>query len=126
MFFSKRFENIRSEIHEKIFTHSLQLSQLNQKISSYLFKRTSNEFLNINKLNEKISFGIHQIILSSFQNLLWIESKIQQNDPDLVLKNGFTFIVQNNIRIRRVKDLDKSDNVEIVWADGKLNVLVKP
>ncbi|MBK7812176.1 MAG: exodeoxyribonuclease VII large subunit [Saprospiraceae bacterium] len=120
------FENIRSEIHEKIFTHSLQLSQLNQKISSYLFKRTSNEFLNINKLNEKISFGIHQIILSSFQNLLWIESKIQQNDPDLVLKNGFTFIVQNNIRIRRVKDLDKSDNVEIVWADGKLNVLVKP
>ncbi|MBK9043159.1 MAG: hypothetical protein IPN97_08185 [Saprospiraceae bacterium] len=77
-------------------------------------------------MNEKISFGIHQIILSSFQNLLWIESKIQQNDPDLVLKNGFTFIVQNNIRIRRVKDLDKSDNVEIVWADGKLNVLVKP
>jgi len=120
------FENIRTEIQQRIFTHSLQLSQLNQKINSYLLKRASNEFLNINKLSEKIASRIHQIIFYSIQNLLLAESKIQQNDPELVLKNGFTVVVQNNKRIRRVKDLNKSENIEIVWADGKLDVLSKP
>ncbi len=88
-----------------------------------------NNFEKILSNYTKNTAKIKQTFINSFESYInqrayemgLIENTINKLNPLEILKRGYAKIEQKGKAIKKIKDLDKFNNFEVVFADGKIN-----
>lgn len=95
---------------------------LRQLKASFRFK---NYRLTMDESYNRLKRSVNNRLMGLKTAVDGIEKVFQQINPELTLKRGYTYILRDNKAITRSKELKTSDEVEIVFYDGKNKAVIK-
>lgn len=80
--------------------------------------------LELSNLNEKFNRAIERLLITKKETLKNLEIKVESFYPKNIFKKGYSVVLKKNKTIFSCKEVKKGDNLEIVFRDGKIEVLV--
>jgi exodeoxyribonuclease VII large subunit len=95
---------------------------LRQLKMSFRFKEYR---MSIDESSNRLKRLVNNRIVSFKTAVDSLEKVFQQINPALTLKRGYTYILRDNKTVTRSNELNVSDEVEIVFYDGKNKAIVK-
>ena len=95
---------------------------LRQLKMSFRFKEYR---MSIDESSNRLKRLVNNRIVSFKTAVDSLEKVFQQINPELTLKRGYTYILRDNKTVTRSNELNVSDEVEIVFYDGKNKAIVK-
>lgn len=98
-------------------------------ITSRVFKNPyemiQNNYLKIDSFIKTLQNGINNRYKDSKNQFISIISKLDSLSPLKTLSRGYVIAQKNGTTIKTVKDLQKDDNIEITFIDGKKEAIIK-
>lgn len=98
-------------------------------ITSRVFKNPyemiQNNYLKIDSFIKALQNGINYRYKDSKNQFISIISKLDSLSPLKTLSRGYVIAQKNGTTIKTIKDLQKDDNIEITFIDGKKEAIIK-
>jgi exodeoxyribonuclease VII large subunit len=111
-------------IRQRIENERLLLQNIQQRGNASVNIRIVREKNRLNDYLTKIhNIAERQIIIENSKIKL-IEQKISANDPQNILKKGYTLTLHNGVAVTSPSELQESDEVTIMFAKGSVNAVV--
>ncbi|MGC8859277.1 MAG: exodeoxyribonuclease VII large subunit, partial [Ignavibacteria bacterium] len=125
-----RLDDIYKDLNDMINNRLDELKNILTNSEQFLKQlRMSWRFKNYHMVIEESSDRLNRIITNRLASLATsvdsIEKVFQQINPELTLRRGYTYILRDDKTITRSKELRVSDEVEIVFYDGKNKATIK-
>ncbi len=113
-------------VAQTAFTHiNYDLQSILKTIRSTSKNKLTEFKYNLDITKGKIYQSVQIKINHSQYSLQSIKEKINLQNPLEVLKKGYVIVVQNNKKIKSVKDFDMLNTADLNFADGKIEVKPK-
>ena len=115
--FSNSFQFLINNKYNELYYNSTKLKPPNELL---ILKKiqSKNLFKNLNiQISQKIKYNIF-----SFKNIIRV---LKSNSIDHNLKKGYVILKKYNKIIKRAKQLEKKDDIQIKFFDKKINVKIK-
>lgn len=111
-------------IRQRIENERLLLQNIQQRGNASVNIRIVREENRLNDYLTKIhNIAERQIIIENSKIKL-IEQKISANDPQNILKKGYTLTLHNGVAVTSPSELQESDEVTIMFTKGSVNAVV--
>ena len=83
------------------------------------------EIKNIEILKDNLNDEINNIIKNNTKHIDTLKIKLDLLNPENILDKGYSIVYKDNKIIKDIKDINISDNINIVVKTGKINANVK-
>lgn len=87
--------------------------------------RFAREYQNLDYKKTALNQLLHFKINAFHNTLLFLEKSIQNADPEQIMKKGFSITLKNGKRIKDKNDLQKNDEIETVFSNGRVKSKVQ-
>jgi len=121
--FSQSFTRIMEKI---INNHKERMDNQWERMTVRFFSKMDYFFEKRNYFSQSISSNFQKMIFHFKQNLDLVEKQLLSNDPNLKLKQGYSFIKDENGKIiRSVKKISEKQKILVTVSDGGFRAIVK-
>lgn len=86
--------------------------------------RTSNEKIKLERLMSSLKNESINTIRNQQHKLSLYENKIDNANPQHILKLGYSLVTHNGKVVKNISDVTKNDKLEIIISDGMINSIV--
>jgi len=104
----------------KINTAHTQLQTIKSGLMHFSEKKTSGHISNIQFTVLQLNNSVNQLFASKLPQLKIIENQIILNNPENILKKGYTLTIQNGKIVKRLKNINLANEIETKFTDGTL------
>ena len=122
--FEGRIEQLGVELQrniiERIRYEESHLSSVREMINLSLNQRMSYEHNRIDRYNDDLGNSIERLFLINNNFLEKMGLIISGNDPKNILEKGYAYITKEGSHIRRKKELEREDEIQLHLQDGKI------
>ena len=102
-----------------------RLAFLRKNLDRYIQGTLAYQFENIDKLKTTLTESIQYAIENKFHQVEKLKLRLENVNPLMPLQKGFTLTLKNGERIKSSGDLIINDEIETIFADGKIKSIVK-
>jgi len=128
------FESRLQDIHLKINQEAGRISQQEtlmlqssyQKIRMTALQSLAQHQHDLQRTQQNLRTSSTSLVHTAQEEIIQLESKIDQSDPEVILKRGFSITIQNNRLIRQMEDLDPMAEISTVLSDGVIKSKMVP
>lgn len=100
------------------------LELIMQNISAKVSNKLEVAKMNLNHIIQNIENGIDARLQKQELNLQMISEYIKRSNPNAILKKGYAKIEKDSKSISSIENLNKDDNIDVYFYDGKINATV--
>lgn len=97
------------------------LDRLMSRITTKLQSRVSTAQRKLAILSQNIQPVLERKMLNESHRLQMLEQRIKSQDPELLLKRGYSITLKEGKSVKRAADLQPGDIIETRFAEGKVN-----
>ena len=98
-----------------------RLDRLMNRLTSELQSKVSTAQRKLEILSQNIQPILERKMLNESHRLQMLEQRIKSQDPELLLKRGYSITLKDGKSVRRAADLHSGDIIETRFAEGKVN-----
>ena len=101
------------------------LDRLMNRLTSNLQSKVSNAQRRLEILSQNIQPVVERKMLNESHRLQLLQQRIQAQDPELLLKRGYSITLKDGKSIRSASQLKAGDIIETRFAEGNIKSEVK-
>ncbi len=102
-----------------------RLDHLMNRLTSELQSKVSAAQRKLEILSQNIQPNLERKMLNEHHRLQMLEQRIKSQDPELLLKRGYSITLKDGKSVRRAADLQSGDLIETRFAEGKVRSKVQ-
>lgn len=102
-----------------------RLDRLMNRLTSELQSKVSTAQRKLEILSQNIQPVLERKMLNESHRIQMLEQRIKSQDPELLLKRGYSITLKDGKSVRRAADLQSGDMIETRFAEGKVNSKVQ-
>jgi len=116
----KTENRLKMRISDFVMHQKLEIRQIEKNWEKGSLLMLKNELQNIDLLHTKLKNFSFQIINSASRDLNFLEEKTQLQNPENLLRKGYSITSQNGAIITSVNQIDTSIEIHSILPDGKI------
>lgn len=123
-----QLDNLYNELIEQLSYHLTnerkRIDTLATTLRMSTIERSSTEKIKLERLISMLESGSRSVIRGEEHKLSLMESKVENADPQKILKLGYSLVTHNGRAVKNTNDVKKDDNLTIIVQDGTIKSIV--
>lgn len=128
----REFEDLLDSLHKSLIDMLLYhltnerkaIEMFTTKLRLSVVGRTSGERIKVERISSALRNNFHNSIRERAHKLSLCESKIENANPQHILKLGYSMVTHNGKVVKRSDDVVKGDDLKIIVSQGTINSIV--